>query len=146
MRYKMRFYGYGNYYLSSLQQGLQAGHCVAELFVKYVNDKQKLKTVFDWAKDHKTKVLLNGGNSGSLANIHGFFESLVEKGMDLPFVKFHEDEESLNGALTYVAMIVPQEIYEMSFEIKEKTYMGNYSDDSWQYQLAQRMTMYELAK
>ena len=31
----MRFYGFGNYYLSSLQQGLQAGHAAVDLHVKY---------------------------------------------------------------------------------------------------------------
>lgn len=123
----MRFYGFGNYYLSSLQQGLQAGHAVAELFVKHnhagVNnasagdytlpeerDNMALADcVLDWAENHKTMVLLNGGNSADLQDLFDFLDCEENP---YPFVKFHEDEVSLNGALTYVGMILPPRIYD----------------------------------
>lgn len=123
----MRFYGFGNYYLSSLQQGLQAGHAVAELFVKHNhadvnnasagdytlpeerNNLAKADYVLGWAENHKTMVLLNGGNSADLQEL---FEFLETNKCPFPFVKFHEDEVSLNGALTYVGMILPAQIYE----------------------------------
>ena len=65
----MRFYGFGNYYLSSLQQGLQSAHVVGDLAAASVS-KGKVtkmgKIYFKWASKHKTMVLLNGGNSASL--------------------------------------------------------------------------------
>jgi hypothetical protein len=45
----MRLYTFGNYYLSSIQQGIQAGHAAVELFNKYENSEQ-LNTVKEWAK------------------------------------------------------------------------------------------------
>lgn len=140
-----RFYGFGNYYLSSLQQGLQAGHCVAELFVQNVDEKNKSAIVYDWAANHKTMVLLNGGNSGSLQELYDFFSQLKRDGMDLPFVKFHEDQVSLGGALTYVGMIVPSYIYDLAV-----TYRGQLVDPNrkanWDEQLAYKLNEFGLAK
>lgn len=113
-----RFYGFGNYYLSSLQQGLQAGHAVAELFVKYEIDTTEHSQVVDWAKNHKTMVLLNGGNSGSLEELYNVFQNLESYGMNYPFAKFHEDEVSLNGALTYVGIVLPSLVYELASSLR----------------------------
>lgn len=121
----MRFYGFGNYYLSSLQQGLQAAHCVAELFNKYAYDESGLQDqLFDWSRLHKTMVLLNGGNSASLADL---YNHLNDADNPFPFAKFHEDVESLNGALTYVGIILPERIYDVAGQIREGTY--DYPDD-----------------
>ena len=35
----MRAYFFGNMYLSSIQQGIQAAHCLGEMFLKYDADK-----------------------------------------------------------------------------------------------------------
>lgn len=119
----MRFYGFGNYYLSSLQQGLQAAHCVAEMFVKYgPNESNQLNQLYDWAENHKTMVLLNGGNSASLADL---YNHLNDSDNPYPFVKFHEDEQSLNGALTYVGIILPERVYDAAAQIREGTYEFN---------------------
>ena len=118
----MRFYGFGNYYLSSLQQGLQAGHAAVDLHVKYnilergQFDVQPCRDAYDdWAANHKTMVLLNGGNSADLQEL---FDFLYCEENPYPFVKFHEDEVSLNGALTYVGMILPPEIYDTSAKMR----------------------------
>ena len=127
----MRFYGFGNYYLSSLQQGLQAAHTVGEIFVKHnhailnsVNDYtqpkeiellEKADMVLDWAQHHKTMVLLNGGNSLSLQELFDFFDN---EDNPYPYAKFHEDDQSLNGALTYVGIILPEKIYETSLMMR----------------------------
>lgn len=115
-----RFYAFGNYYLSSLQQGLQAGHCVSEMFVQHAGNNTKAKITMDWGKHHKTMVLLNGGNSGSLATLFNFFKELKRKGMPYPFVCFHEDEVSLGGALTDVAIILPDSIYENAANLRNR--------------------------
>ncbi len=114
----MRFYGFGNYYLSSLQQGLQSAHAITDMFVKYQEDPSKSNIIYEWAKNHKTMVLLNGGNSGDLAGLYLAFQQLESQGMPLPFSKFHEDEISLNNALTYVGIIVPEKYYSVASEIR----------------------------
>lgn len=111
----MRFYGFGNYYLSSLQQGLQAGHVVGDLAAASISKgkvTKKGKTYFKWADKHKTMVLLNGGNSAMLQDLFERFQVLEENGMKLPYAKFHEDEQSLGGALTYVGIVVKKRYYE----------------------------------
>lgn len=107
----MRFYGFGNYYLSSLQQGLQAGHVVGEFLGTLDINSVQFKIAREWARDHKTMILLNGGNSAGIQAIFDKFKEFESQGMDLPFMKFHEDEQSLGGALTYAGIVVPEHIY-----------------------------------
>lgn len=176
----MRFYGFGNYYLSSLQQGLQAGHTIAELFVdfgrygnqsanKFANQQENVhhlirgQMVFDWAKNHKTMVLLNGGNSKDLAELFEFFASPENK---FPFAKFNEDEQSLCNALTYVGIILPERIYDSAAAIRRGNYiydaetqmlsiqnndpnLGLQSSNtltSWEFGLCEKLNQYGLAK
>ncbi len=147
----MRFYGFGNYYISSLQQGLQSAHVVGELFTQFERDSNEDKMVYDWGKNHKTMVLLNGGNSLNLQELFDFFGELRKQGMYLPFAKFHEDEQSLGGALTYVGMIVPERHYEAAAAIRSlrldevtQYYEANEFAE-WEIQLVERMNMYRLA-
>lgn len=147
----MRFYGFGNYYLSSLQQGLQSAHTVAELFIKYDQHSEQTNMVFDWAKDHKTMVLLNGGNSANLAELHSSFEVLEAQGMNLPFAKFHEDEISLNNALTYVGIVVPEKYYTIASEIRQMRnvevmeFFAFNSLEDWEKELIFILNSYRLA-
>lgn len=147
----MRFYGFGNYYLSSLQQGLQSAHAIGELFTQTELGSDSFNMVYNWAKNHKTMVLLNGGNSLSLQELYDFFGELKTKGMHLPFAKFHEDEQSLGGALTYVGVIVPEKYYETASAIRYKSvedtnaiFEANGFTD-WEISFVSRMNAYGLA-
>jgi hypothetical protein len=136
----MRFYAFGNYYLSSLQQALQANHVCVELYNKYNFQFLELKSydeltsfskrnamswsyLREWAKDHKTIVLLNGGNSKDLRDIHNMMmgEDFERSNHDYPFASFHEDEQSLNGALTSVGIVLPAKIYETAANDRSNT-------------------------
>ena len=167
----MRFYGFGNYYLSSLQQGLQAGHAAVDLYVKYhlMQEQDSRQVLYaDWAANHKTMVLLNGGNSADLQDL---FDFLNCEENPYPFVKFHEDEVSLNGALTYVGMILPPKIYDTAARIRacreheylpeknelqikdlksgfdDRNLTSNVTDISqFEFALMQRLNQYGLAK
>ena len=128
----MRCYTFGNYYMSSIQQGIQAAHSTAELFVKYqdiginyVNDyeptiqeyehQDKVQDLYDWAENHKTMVCLNGGNLQGLKDIETLFQEIGNK---LPWASFYEDEESLGSILTNIAIIVPEYIYDTAAKIR----------------------------
>lgn len=102
----LRLYSFVNYYLSDLQRGLQTAHLVSDLFSKY-----KFKScggvliLGTWAHEHKTIMILNGGNCYGLSYIHDIIQ---EKNSGYPFDFFTEDVASLNGALTCVGIIFPE--------------------------------------
>ena len=120
--FNMRFYGFGNYYLSSLQQALQAHHVGQEMSnmylagntVKATPKSIKLAREFfsDWSNNHKTIILLNGGNCRDLDDLYTFFLDGCTYGVNqYPYGKFNEDEQSLNNALTSVGIVLPAMIY-----------------------------------
>lgn len=110
----MRLYSFTNYYLSSIQGGIQTAHVVHELFLKYPDHGQVERLAADdmlglWASNHKTIVVLNGGNSADLEAIAMLFD---EDHNPYPWESFCEDEASLNQASTCVGIVVPDLIYE----------------------------------
>lgn len=94
----MRFYSFTNSYLSSIQQGIQTAHLIAEMSLKGDAD------FVAWATRHKTIVVLNGGNSRKIAEAFLF---LMAYGNDFPTAIFKEDEESLNDAITAAGIVLP---------------------------------------
>jgi hypothetical protein len=105
----MRFYAIGNQYLSSIQQGIQAAHCLGELVKKYGSDN---KDISHWLDSHKTIICLNGGNNSRLEE---FFDFLLagRHQNPYPFAFFTEDKQSLGGLLTCVGVLVPEELYSL---------------------------------
>ena len=64
------FYSFVNYYLSDLQRGLQTAHVVADMFIKYdYLTPQENHRLHFWARNNKTIIILNGGNSKNLLDI-----------------------------------------------------------------------------
>lgn len=121
----MRGYFFGNLYLSSIQQGIQAKHCGDEMFIKYAPrftdtafesvDADKYRQLMTYHNDHKTVICLNGGYSKTLHEIYALLE---DDENPYPFAKFHESEEALDGALTCVGIVVPDAIYETATEVR----------------------------
>lgn len=109
----MRLYSFVNYYLSPLQHGLQTAHCVSEMVIT-PQPGAAVARFHDWAHNHKTIIICNGGNSASLAALFAELKQLGEK-LALPVVKFNEDAQSLDCALTSVAIVLPEPLYEVEF-------------------------------
>ena len=167
----MRFYGFGNYYLSSLQQSLQAHHVCMEMVNDYIFDMLPLmngtpiakldkaagEMLRDWSLNHKTIVLLNGGNSADLKELFEFFEAGHANMVNpYPCASFNEDQQSLCGALTSVGIILPPEIYDTAADDRR---FGMYDPrgstirrkgrphlNDWQEELIVRLNQYGLAK
>lgn len=118
----MRLYSFVNYYLSSLQQGLQTAHIVSELFACHSDNP----LLHEWAQYHKTIIILNGGNSESIWNI---FQQIADSGVNLPFAVFSEDHQSLNNAITACGILVPHHIYEFA-NVREFTEDNMYLYDT----------------
>lgn len=132
----MRIYCFGNFYLSSIQQGIQALHALGELVAKYgikqvthdgdynehvfVGSSPQATMLADYIKNHKTAQLMNGGAQKELGALHDFFQAAYESEKnDFPFAFFKEEENALNNALTCVAIVLPFRIYELTDRLKK---------------------------
>lgn len=115
----MRLYTFVNFYISSIQQGIQTAHVVHELFNKYGMREIQYHDAFlqlhNWARNHKTIIVLNGGIDASLNDL---FEFMKDPNNGYPFACFREDEQSLGGILTAVGIVLPAEIYEAAEMIR----------------------------
>ena len=96
----LRLYFFVMYNLSGIQKGIQAGHAAVEYGLKY----GKTKIYKEFAKHHKTFILLAGGGSEDMLNRE---KELKDWGVD--FASFNEPD--LNNSISAIAFIVPEEIY-----------------------------------
>ncbi len=99
-----RLYTFVNFYLSSIQQGIQTAHVLGEIVRIHGSDNA---VVDHWLHQDKTIVVLNGGNSAAIENIYK--ECIAS--CDYPGAYFIEDEESLNGAITACGVILPESVW-----------------------------------
>ena len=110
----MRAYFWGNYYLSSIQQGIQALHTTAEMFVKYrTTDPSRSQMVHDWAEYHKTVVVLNAGDHDAL---QGIAQDFNDPENTYPWATFVE--EGIGHNLTCIGIVVDERIVEAVNEVR----------------------------
>lgn len=104
----LRAYHFGNFYLSSIQQGIQAHHAGIALALKYrMGDDSAAQMVWEWAPS-PIVYCLNGGNNKTMQEIRQLFSSANNP---YPWSDFFEDYDSLHNILTNVAIIVPEKIW-----------------------------------
>lgn len=107
----MRLYSFTNMYTSGIHAGIQTAHLVHELFSYYTYEDETAKNaLYEWASDHKTIIVLNGGYHSDLKSIREQVGTLAIK-LGLPWGSFSESAEALNGAMTAVGIVVPERIY-----------------------------------
>jgi hypothetical protein len=114
----MRAYYFGNLYMSSIQQGIQALHTTAEMFIKYdgCTDPREIQ-LREWAGSHKTVILKQAGYSSDLNDI---VELFVVSDNPYPWSLFHE--EGVDGALTCVGIVLPEKVYSVADEARNMPY------------------------
>lgn len=162
----MRAYFFGNMYLSSIQQGIQSAHVVHELFTKYDEPGgPNYYSLREWAINHKTMILLNAGYSQELYDLIEFLDDLKNP---YAWASFHEGDDALDGALTCVGLVLDEKIYgasrmlrgpdgrEFAETVENEGYgiivcddgvsTREYDYSKFEYQLAQRLNKYGLAK
>lgn len=124
----MRCYHLNNFYLSGIHAGIQSSHAQTELAVKYLATslyiggdenvvdymaREELhssarKSYVDWATQHKTMVVLNGGMMAQLLE----WEELLNRSENrFAWASFREEEAALNNALTNVCIVLPERMY-----------------------------------
>lgn len=104
-----RLYSLTNMYLSSLQKGLQTAHLISDLALSAQMDSEVDRVFSAWASEDRTIIILNGGNSLSLERWEQFLREYCQR---WPWAAFREDQQSLNGAITAVGVIVPGSVYQ----------------------------------
>jgi hypothetical protein len=138
MNNELRLYTFTNFYLSSIQAGIQSAHLVGELVNRYLQpdvaidphawpEVQASYIFKQWCKEHKTMIVLSAGANQDLhelkqlvsADVGAYYiETPVAVGRiseykleALPCAWFHEDEPSLAGILTCVGIVLPSRVF-----------------------------------
>jgi len=117
----MRAYHFGNFYMSSIQQGIQAEHAAVWMAVKLRRSTDKKSQMFwDWAAFHETVILLNGGMDCDLKDIANFLNNPVSP---YPFGMFKESKDAMDSMLTNVMVILPERIYDVAAQVRRRNLM-----------------------
>lgn len=119
-----RCYHLNNMYLAAVHAGLQSAHAQHELAIKYLDSSESLAETpihepakagyLEWAKNHKTIIVLNGGMQSNLLEWETMLASAPHP---YAWASFRESEEALNGALTNIALVLPEKIYSYAKEV-----------------------------
>ena len=88
------------YNLSGIQKGIQAGHAAIEYALQH-GDTAPFK---NWAENHKTFIVLNGGSSRTMEDRVSELSEL-----NIPHAIFREPD--LNDSISAIAFLVHEEEY-----------------------------------
>lgn len=132
----MRCYHLNNTYIIGIHAGIQSAHTQHELAIKYLastpyrnlaadesmNEYGARLDLFhdakaeyiDWANNHKTLILLNGGMMSHLVEFETF---LTENSHAFAWATFREEEAALNGAMTNLGIVLPEHMYRWNRQI-----------------------------
>lgn len=102
------------YSLSGIQKGIQAGHAAVEYGLKYGSRK----VYKNFAKYHKTFILLDGGGSEDMKQRMAELESF-----EVDYAPFYEPD--LNNSLSAIAFIVPESVYGLDIKGLEDVHTNN---------------------
>ena len=82
---------------------------MSEMFLDYSRRRNNAgNLLWDWADRDKTVIVLNGGYQSSLQEL---CEKLKPLSGTYPWASFCEEQEALNGAMTAVAVVLPEYMY-----------------------------------
>lgn len=111
---KTRMYCVVNQYIAGIHAGIQSAHAIAEMFLDYPKKRNKASDLlWDWAEDDKTIIVLNGGYQSSLQDL---CDKLKPLSGTYPWASFREERDALNGAMTAVAVVLPEYMYDPEYK------------------------------
>ena len=132
---KLRLYTFCNFYLSSIQQGIQTSHIVSELFVTCREHESQTydsmhKMLWDWAQNHKTVIVCNGGTSKDIVEAYNM---LMDGNITYPMAYFNEEPGAIDTygtAVTGFGIILPEKVYGAEVD-PEGDWMYDAPDPKW---------------
>lgn len=105
-----------NHYMRGIHAGIQAGHAISRFHMKYPENCAAFSLIQQWNGEPWFQ-LLNGGFDSHLEEAAQAIEAInrdlentphpLIPGGQVPFVRFHEGQRELRGALTAVVMLLP---------------------------------------
>lgn len=101
----MKLYAVTNMYMSGIHAGIQCQHSTVEMFLKYKDNPERMSTLFDYAQNHKTTVVLNGGMDCDMQKFLKNLEYWDLNGDAFEFAPFYEP--GIGNALTSISVLVP---------------------------------------
>src|SRR5271157_3990277 len=107
---ELRLYSFVNFYLSSIQQGIQTGHAAVDLVRRYRHvlgksgQPELCSMVEEWADKHKTFIILNGGDNDAVREARS-----IVFASGFPCISF--SEPGLRSLETCVVTILPESIF-----------------------------------
>lgn len=118
---KTRMYCVVNQYIAGIHAGIQSAHAITELFLDYPQRRNNAgNLLWDWADQDKTIIVLNGGYQSSLQEL---CEKLKPLSSTYPWASFCEENDALNGAMTAVAVVLPEYMYNPQYmEVTDLVY------------------------
>lgn len=167
---ELRLYTFTNFYLSSIQQGIQPGHAAVRLMLAAsVGDMPNSDLLYDWADNWETMICLNGGDYSGVKDLHTFFDSTENP---YPFMPFAEEIGAIGPMeiMTSVAIVLPAKIFETAgllrrrnlpdgttyaydkllgehrFAYREGLTVRTDTFSEWEYELMQRLNSCGLAR
>ena len=108
---ELRMYSLVLYQLSGIQAGIQAGHS----WVEYGEKCKDKKLYKDWAENHKTVMVMNGGSTIMLNDYKKYLESL-----DVDCVGFKEPD--LGGLTTAISFIISDDVFNLEENINFESF------------------------
>lgn len=126
---KTRMYFLVNQYMMGIQAGIQAGHAAVRLMAEHWDtgdNDPRVRLLSHWFTYDETFILLDGGYQ---SRMEAFVKNALLPVCDMyPYTKFHEEKDSLNGALTAVAFVLPDYIYSAELDKDGEPPSGFISD------------------
>lgn len=113
----LRLYTFVNFYLSSIQQGIQSAHVATELTNSYRSGRgQAAKLLRAWEEHGKTMIVLNGGMACDVSNSYETALTWTSPGKQprYPFAAFYEEPGAIHQsrrAMTAWGIVLPPEVY-----------------------------------
>jgi hypothetical protein len=107
-----RAYFFTLFHLRTMQQGIQASHCVSTMALAleqkvFKHQEQAYRVYYEWAES-PTKILLNGGSSDYME----LYKKLIRRfgdSLKLPYAWFNEPD--IYNIMTSIGIVVPDYIY-----------------------------------
>lgn len=106
---QMRLYSFVNMYMGGIHAGIQTAHAISSMWRRY-DGQESFQADFlrRWEDDHKTAVLLSGGDHKALLELEAFMR---RPDNPFPWGSFNESVDALNGALTAIVIVIPDKLY-----------------------------------
>ena len=124
-------------YLSSIQQGIQAGHAAVELMRKY----KESVLVDEWAKEHHTFILLNGGGSRQIADLH---KLVTSEHNPYPWAEFRDAD--MDNLQTSICILLPERMFDARSKRVTKGESVSHDFTFWEICLLKTMSKCRLAQ